>query len=94
MIKTYYFIISITQNKIQQYYRINIAIKRRSDVLHYNGSYEQERCYLWSLTSFWHIKQDINCGWGSLIQEIRAENSFGSCESFASMKVSSQRKMV
>ena len=45
MIKTHYFIISITQNKIQQYYRINIAMKRRSDVLHYNGRYEQERCY-------------------------------------------------
>ena len=49
--KSNYFIISITQNKIQQHYRIIIAIKIRSDVLHYNGSYEQERCYQWSLAS-------------------------------------------
>ena len=63
----------LNHNKIQQYYRINIAIKRRSDVLHYNGSYEQERCYQWSLSSLWHIKRVIDSVRGSLVQETRAQ---------------------
>ena len=88
------YIISITQNEIQQHYRIIITIKIRSDVLHYNGSYEQERCYQWSLSSLWHIKQVIDSVWGSLVQETRAQNLFGFCKSLESMKESSQKKMI